>query len=397
MNRFGSVISLMMCGTIVWAEDWPHWRGPYRNGISAETGWLDQWPAGGPVIAWKTEVGTGFSSFAVAGGRVFTMGHASGADTVFCLDADSGKLLWKHSYPSDLGDNLFEGGPCATPTLDGDRVFTLSRWGDVFCLDAASGKVHWSQNAQKETGAPIPQWGFAGSPAVLGNLLLLNVGEAGVALEKTTGKLLWHSAPKEAGYSTPLPAGDFVIFSSAQAYIAGDPRSGKELWRVRWVTQYGCNAADPILSGNRLFISTGYSKGATLLKLDGESPTEIWKSRVLRTQLNAGVLVGGHVYGMDGDTGHKGGLKCIELESGAEKWHQKDLGFGSVTVAGEKLIVLTDRGELLVAPVSPKGFQPTARAKVLTGRCWTVPVLAHGRLYCRNAAGHVVCVDLRRK
>jgi outer membrane protein assembly factor BamB len=404
-NRFASLVGTitLLAGLagVSQADDWPHWRGPQRNGVSAETGWLDQWPAGGPPVAWKAAVGTGFSSFAVAGGRVFTMGHAGGNDTVFCLDAESGKEIWKHSYPAALGDNLFEGGPTATPTVEGGRVYTLSRWGDVFCFDAVTGKVHWSKNVQKETEAPVPQWGFSGSPVPHDNLLLLDVGEAGLALEKATGKIVWQSAKKEAGYSTPLPlqrgGARLAVFSSGQAYIAADAATGKEAWRVRWVTQYGVNAADPIIAGDQMFISTGYGKGATLVKLGAAEPAEVWKNKVLRTQLNAAVPVGAHVYGIDGDTGHKGGLRCVELATGAQKWAQPDLGYGSVIAAGGKLIVLTAGGELVVAPASPDGFKATARAKVLGGKCWTVPVLANGRLYCRNAAGDVVCVDLRKK
>src|SRR5271170_676231 len=138
------------------AEDWPQWRGPNRNGISSEKGWLDHWPAQGPPIAWKAAVGTGFSSFAVAGGRLYTTGNSDNADTIFCFDAASGKELWKHTYPADLGDKFFEGGTTGTPTVDGGRVFGLSRWGDLFCLEAATGKIVWTTNVATQTGAPIP-------------------------------------------------------------------------------------------------------------------------------------------------------------------------------------------------------------------------------------------------
>src|ERR1043166_6074394 len=169
-------VLLLLAASPVAADDWPFWRGPARNGVSAEKGWLDRWPAEGPRVAWRGEVGTGFSSFSVAKGRVFTMGNADNTDAVFCLDAETGKPVWSHKYPCDLSDVNFEGGPCATPTVDDDRVFTLSRSGDVFCFDAAGGKIVWSKNIQKETRVPIPQWGFGGSPLALGDLLILNLG-----------------------------------------------------------------------------------------------------------------------------------------------------------------------------------------------------------------------------
>src|SRR4051794_12604744 len=129
----------------VLAEDWPHWRGPNFNGISAEKGWSAQWPPEGPKILWKASVGIGFSSTSIGQGRVYTMGYGDEKETVFCFDAESGKTLWQHAYDSDLGDKFFEGGPTATPTVEGDSVYTLSRWGDVFCFEAASGKIRWSK------------------------------------------------------------------------------------------------------------------------------------------------------------------------------------------------------------------------------------------------------------
>src|SRR5690348_13108223 len=170
---------IFAAGTAISASDWPRRGGPQLNNISTETGWQAEWSGNGPKELWTAEVGLGFSSFVVANGRVFTTGHADGQDTVFCLDAATGKEKWKHSYPADLGDKFYEGGTSATPTVDGDHVYHLSRWGDTFCFDAATGKVVWQKNVQKETGANIPDWGFAGSPTVLGKLLLLNVGKAG--------------------------------------------------------------------------------------------------------------------------------------------------------------------------------------------------------------------------
>ena len=157
------------------------------------------------------------------------------------------------------------------------------------------------------------------------------------------------------------------------------------------------NAADPIVAGDDFFISTGYGKGAALVKpVEGAEPEVIWKSKVLRTQQAPGVLINGYVYGVDGDAGSPATLKCIELKTGKEKWSHP-LGFGAVSAAGDKLIVISAKGELMVAPASPDGFQPISQAQVLGVNCWTVPVLANGIVYCRNSKGDVVAVDLRKK
>ena len=391
-----------LSASAVTAEDWPQWRGPNRNGISQEKDWSDQWPKEGPPIVWKAAVGLGFSSVVVSGGKAVTAGHANETDTVFCFDALTGKELWKHSYPAELGDKYYEGGTTGTATFEGDGVFWLSRWGDLFCFDAGTGKIVWSRQLQKEEEAQIPTWGFTGAPTVFGDLLILNVGEAGMAVQKKTGKTVWASAKKDAGYSTPLPlergGKTEVLIANSEAYLAVDPSTGKELWRMKWLTQYGVNAADPVPFGDKIFISSGYGKGAALFKpvAGGEAET-IWKSKVLRTQLNPAVLVGKYLYGVDGDTTEKAPLKCIDAETGTEKWKVPGFGSGAASVADGKLIALSSTGELIIAPASPDGFKPTARAQVLGGKCWTMPVLANGLVYCRNSRGDIVAVDLRKK
>ncbi len=401
MNILSAILVLGVGLGLSRAEDWPQWRGPNQQGISKETGWLDRWPEGGPPVSWRANVGLGFSSIVVARARAFTLGHVDDADSVVCLDADTGKEVWRHSYPADLGDKFFEGGTTGTPTVDGDRVFTLSRWGDCFCFEAASGRVVWSRNVPKETGIRIPGWGYSGSPVVFRDLLILNIGDAGLALEKSSGRIVWRSEDKDAGYSTPLlfeRGGDeYVWLGSGQSYVAVHALTGREAWRVKWLTQYGVNAADPILDGDRVLLATGYGKGAALLKIGSPEPETLWKSKVLRTQMNTGVRVGEYVYGVDGDTTARAVLKCVEFATGIEKWSEAGIGSGGLMVADGRLVVLSDRGELIVAPAAPEGFKPTARAQVLGGKCWTVPVLANGRIYCRNSKGDVLAVDVRRK
>jgi outer membrane protein assembly factor BamB len=398
---FAPVLAAFALATIshTLAADWPQWRGPDRNGISQEKDWKDQWPDEGPKIAWKAKVGLGYSSIVIADGRAFTVGHEDGKDTIFAFEVETGKEVWKHSYAAELGDKYFQGGTTGTPTIEGNRLYWLSRWGDLFSFDAATGKIVWNKNIQKETGAVLPDWGFTGAPLVYENLLVLNVGEGGVAVDKASGKLVWASATKKAGYSTPLPFKEkdrtLLVIGSAQAYVAVEPKSGAEAWRIRWVTEYGVNAADPIITENHIFLSTGYGKGAALFTRSNlESP--VWKSKVLRTQLNPGILLDGFVYGVDGDTSEKARLKCIDFNTGQEKWSEATFGSGGIIVANGKIIALSAQGELMVAPATSSGFKPTARAQVLGGTSWTAPVLANGRVYCRNSRGDLACVDLRK-
>lgn len=375
------------------AADWPVWRGPARDGISAEK------ITGTEVKElWKTQIGIGFASFTVADGRVYTTGHADDQDSVFCLDATTGKEIWKHAYPAELGDKYYEGGTSATPTIESGKAYHLSRSGDVFCFDAATGKIVWQKNIQQETGADIPDWGYAGSPLVQGDALILNVGKSGTALDKATGKALWTSDKNNSGYSTPYPitvnGKAQVVLGSGRTYTGVDPASGNVLWEHTWNTSYGVNAADPILSGTKLFISSGYNKGCALLDLSSAEPQEIWRSRVMRNQFNSSVLIDGHLYGSDGDESKTASLKCIDFATGTEKWNEAAVGFCALMAADGKLIIMTAKGELIIAKADPTKFDPISRTQVLKGRCWTAPVLANGRIYVRNAAGQMLCLSV---
>lgn len=388
------VASLTLIATLVTAADWPVWRGPSHDGLSTEKEWK---LSGEPKVLWEAEVGLGFSSFVVADGRVFTTGHADEKDSVFCLDAKTGKVLWQHEYAADLGDKYYEGGTSATPTIDGDKVYQLSRWGDLFCFEAATGKVVWEKNVQKETDSNIPDWGYAGAPLVQGNLLIINVGKAGMGVDKATGKIVWKSDTDNAGYSTPYPitrdGKKLAVIGSGDSFVAVEVEKGTPLWSYKWNTRYGVNAADPILSGDQLFISSGYNKGCTLLKLSASQPEKVWESKVLKNQFNSSVLIDGHLYGIDGDQNSRCSLKCVRFSDGKELWAEKSIGFGSLMAADGRLIILTEKGELVIAKASSEKFDELSRAQILSGRCWSAPLLANGQLFARNTPGHVVCLD----
>jgi outer membrane protein assembly factor BamB len=385
-----------------WA-DWLSYRGPAQNGVSAEGGIATQFPADGPRVLWKANVGTGTSSVTVSAGRAYTMGNTGGKDRVVCFDTKSGREIWKYEYPLDIDKRMFEGGTAATPTIDGNRVYTVSHQGDLFCLDAATGRKIWYKHYQKDFGGRRPQWGFAGSPTIEGNLVILDVGGKGastVALDKTSGNVVWKSGDDEAGYATPVVANiggkRTVVMFKASHLVGLDAKDGRELWRTEWKTNYDVNAATPIVVGDRIFISSGYGSGCALIEISGGSAVQKWRNKNLKAHINSPVYSKGHLYGIDDQASAKAPLVCIDFATGQEKWSERGIG-GALVAADGKLIILSERGELIIAEESTAGFRPLSRAQVLGKRNWVQPTYAAGQLYCRNNEGDLVCLALSGK
>lgn len=376
--------------------DWTHWRGPNHNGITAESDWNPQALNGEPRIKWKTDVGTGYSSVSVKGDRLFTMGNMDGRDSVICLDVNTGKEKWRHTYPCKRGSYA---GPRATPVLDGGLVYTISREAQVFCLGETDGKVKWSRELKKEMRVGIPRWGIAGSARIKDKIAFFNAGKAGVALNKATGETVWSNAPGTGGYSTPVlftaggkPA--IALFGEKHA-LAVDAATGRKLWQHPWETRYDVNAADTVVSGNKVFISSGYGRGCALLDTTTGGPRVAWEHKQMRNHFSTSILHEGHLYGIDGNAG-KGTLRCLDFGTGKERW-SKDLGFGSLILAGTKLVVLNEKGMLFIAEATPSGYKEFSSGQVLKKKvCWTPPALCRGMIFCRNSPGTVVCVNVSR-
>lgn len=400
VNRLAiALASLGMLSTLsIEAEDWPQYRGPEGSGISWEEGLRTE---GSAPVSWEAKVGLGYSAPVISNGKVVISGHdGKETDTLFCFDEKSGEIVWKHSYPQPLGDLYFDGGTTGTATFDGDRIFHVARQGELFCLDAGTGDVVWMKHLQEDFGYTMPTWGFTGAPLVRGDRLFITAGEAGLALNKGDGSVIWQSENEEAGYSTPFPfekgGKKLLIFTNKRAYVCVEEDTGNEVWSQRWMTRYGVNAADPIVAGDYILISSGYGKGAVCLRWSGSGePERVWQSRDLKTQMNAAVLIEGYLYGVDGNESQDGtGLKCLNLESGEIQWLEESIGHGTVSAAGDQLIVLTEQGELQIAKASPDGYSPTFKQKVVAPRVWTVPVFANGQVYCRNAGGDLVVLQM---
>lgn len=371
---------------------WPHFRGPNRDGIATEKDALAGLTADGPKQVWKASLGFGFTSIAVANGLAYSSGHKDGNDTIYAFDAATGKPAWSYSYPAELTPNMYEGGPNATPTVAGSAVYHLAKDGLVVCLDAKSGKEAWKKNIAQEVGGAKPDWGFSGSPTVIGNGLFLNIGHHGVCVDRQSGKVVWKSGGDKAGYASPIPVtgGKALLMFTGNSLSMVGATDGQLLWRHDWTTQYGVNSADPILIGTQVFIASGYEYGCALLDIGAAKPREIWRSKVMRNHFNACVAIDGHLYGFDEST-----FKCIEWATGTQKWENGSLGEGSLIAADGKLIILSEKGELVIANAAPGGFKELSRSQVLSGRCWTSPAIAGGRIYCRNAKGDLVCLSVK--
>ena len=385
------------------AGDWPHYRGPAQNGSTTEP--IGTLPVGGPRELWRVQLGTGLSSVTVAGGRAFSAGFKDGKEVLYCLSPANGRVLWTHSWPAKLGAYLFEGGPRATPTVDGERVYMLGANGHIACVAAATGKPVWEKNLASDFGGRRPEWGFSGSPTIDGKNVILDSGGKGastVALNKLTGALAWKSGDDEAGYGSAVisQAGGArrILILKADVLVALNSADGSEAWRFDWKTSYKVNAASPLLVGTRVVVSSAYNHGAGAFDFGGGKPSQAWFTKNMHAHFNSPVARGGFVFGMDGEAGkRRAALVCLDLASGDEKWRAKEVNNGSLILAGDKLVIVTEAGDLVVAAASGAGYKELARKKVLSGHCWVQPALSGGKVFCKSNSGELVALDLGGK
>lgn len=400
--RYYLLIVVVLCFAPAHA-DWPQWLGPKRTGISSETGLLTSWAANGPTVVWKKELGEGFSGISVADGRVYTMFSAGEDEFAICFDEETGREIWRFKTGAKFYERQGGNGPRSQPTVDGDRVFVLSAEGWLYALNAKDGKKLWLVDLYDGLGSRVPKFGFSTSPLVEGDLLLLEVGTRQgtfIALDKTNGALKWASQRDVVSYSSPI-AVDIagirqVVFVSGEAAVGLSPVDGSLYWRLPWHTSYDLNVATPIfVAPDRIFISSGYDHGAALLQIsregDGLGVKKVWESRGMKNHFGTSLLIGDYIYGFDNAI-----LKCIEAETGKEQWRRRGYGKGSLIYADGQLIILSDKGKLALADASPKEFREKASAQVLSGKCWTPPTLANGKIFVRDMYG-IICMDVSSK
>jgi len=400
--------------------NWPQWRGPLRDGVSAETGLLATWPAGGPRRLFAvTGLGAGFSSVAIAGGRIFTMGDLAAGQHVIALDEATGRQIWTTRVGNRHQDEY--PGPRATPTVDGDLLYVVDTAGDLVCLETATGRERWRKSLPRDFGAPTPGWMFAESPLVDGDRVVIAPGSrrAGiVAFNKATGAEIWRTALPDLGRGgVDGPDYSSIVISNGagvkqyvrligRGVIGVRASDGGFLWSYTRVANNVANISTPIVRGNFVFASTGYQTGAALLELVGGQPGAVsaqekyfLDARTFQNHHGGMVLVGDHVYA---GTGHGNGLPiCLEFATGRVAWggNIRNAGSGSaaVTAAEGRLYFRYQNGMMLLIEATPRAYVEHGSFEIPNVRLpsWSHPVVAAGRLYLREQDALNV-YDIRR-
>ena len=390
---------------------WPFVRGPHYDATSAEIHLADSWPLVGPPVLWSRALGQGYSGFVTSGSGIYTQTQTLGGQYLVCLDSETGRSLWEHRYafPYELA-GIYP-GPRATPALGGGRVVFSAPSGLVVSLDALSGDQQWAVNVKEEYDGKGTDFGYASSPSIVGELVLLPVGGVGasmVALDARTGQLVWKAGDAPCSYTPAFPitvSGHRQVLGYMQnALNCFDLETGRELWSLPLSNGYDEHSAWPVYSEPYLLISGPFRDGSQLLELTSGPTADVRvvrQSPKLSNDVFSSVLADGHVYGFDlrdvqakAHRPSRGTFRCIELVSGNELWSTQATGHAGVLVADGKLILFNDRGELILATATPQRYHELARAQIFEGEiCWTAPSLHRGRLYLRNQS-QAACVFL---
>ena len=394
-----------------WADDWPHYLGPNFD-LQPQ---LNEFTASSGTKVWDAKVKIGMCSLTVADGLLYTMGNdgtkqdedkSKAKDFVYCLDAKTGQEKWTFDYLCLLEPRLHPGGPSSTPTIHEGKVYTISKFGHIFCLDAGTGKKLWEASAVQYKPKKA-WWGFAASPTIVGNVVIYNVGDRGLALNKDTGQVVWKSEKNVVGYATPkpLPATMFsrpaVALFTNEDFLVLDPATGQSVatYTKTWQEKSNCNAITPyIYKGNIYLVHSAH--GLARLSLDGKKIEQNWLSVDGKYAsewhaFNTHVIHAGYIYFLTKGRGADGtGLNCVDAETGKRKWFDEKYDFGNSLRVGNKMIILSEKGELIWGELGEAAFKETHRQKILDGLCWAKPILLGNLLYARNAEGAVVCLKL---
>jgi outer membrane protein assembly factor BamB len=408
------LFSMFFLTTSVDAADWPRWRGPNGDGISTETDWNPAALKDGPKIVWRVDVGMGYSNVVIKDNRLYTMGCSGREYTIFCFNAETGKEIWRNVISENMGE------PQSTPAIDGEFLYALSKEGLVMCLKTKNGKLQWKKDIVQEYKARAPFYKFAGSPVVVGDLIILTANRCGIALNKKTGDMAWWSEkpPKEiygpnctgVEYATPViyerDEKRYAVVTSYEGLHSVEADTGKMLWLYEWGDNYLKSidqVTDPLIFDNKLFLiqySIGYL-GSSLFDIGGDAPKILWTNKIMNSNNGSPVMLNGFLYICQGGIDEiSGSLRCLDVKTGKMAWEEKLNGRPiSLMAAGGNLIILDDRGALFIAEATASGYREISRCLIPTqkfmDKWWTAPVLCSGKIYCRSNIGDLICIDVR--
>jgi outer membrane protein assembly factor BamB len=413
MLRRAFIVVVLAAGASAAAADWPQFLGPARNGIY--TGPLAMsWPAAGPRKVWQKRVGQGFAGPVVVGDRLILFHRVANEEVVDALDTKTGEVRWHYAYPTSYRDDFgFDEGPRAVPVVVNNRIYTFGAEGQLSAIDLATGRRLWNVDTKSRFNVRKGFFGAAGSPLVEDGRVLANVGGmdgtkgAGiVAFNADTGAVMWTATNHEASYSSPVGATfggkRTAIFFTRQGLIGLEPATGNVLFQRSWRsrTSASVNAASPVIVGDLIFVSATYETGAAVVRVQGSELKELWASdEVLSNHYATSVYYDGNLYGFHGRQEYNPSFRAVALNTGKVLWSEDRFRAGTVTLAGDKLLIMRETGELVLAAASPQAFKPLARAQILPPTVRANIALSDGFMYVRNGdtrdSDTLVCLDLR--
>ena len=406
MRRIHALVVFVVVAGVTVAADWPQFLGPERNGVYRGPALADTWPAKGPAVAWRKTVGQGFAAPVVVQNRLILFHRLGAQETVEALDATTGASIWRYQYPTTYRDDFgFDEGPRAVPVVADGIVYTFGAEGQLHAVNLATGQRVWSEDTMKRFNVPKGFFGAAGSPLVEGGRVIANVGgpKAGiVAFDAKTGQVQWTATTDQASYSSGVaatfPPGRRAIFLTRDALVGLDPATGTVAFRRGWRARINSsvNVAAPLVVGDLIFVSAEYGPGAGVLRVEGSNLVELWTSdEAMSNHYANSVHRDGILYGFHGRQEFGPSLRAVELRTGRVRWSQEQFRAGTVTLVGDRLLIVREGGEMILAPASPDAFKPLARAQILPATIRAYPAVSDGFVYVRNE-NTLVCLDLRQ-
>lgn len=404
MKRYPLSFCMLLASTFALnavAADWPNYRGPSHDNSVAAQGLEIPLADVNERTVWRINVGLGYTVVAAKDGLAYTAGWTDGTTTLLCFKPETGERIWGFDYEIHQFDQRGEwpksneGGPVVTPAVHDGKLYHTTRDGRMFCLNAKTGELLWEKNLPKLFDVPEPRWGFSASPIVVGDVIYMDLGK--IVAMSPDGNVLWQTKDFTQSYSSPTPFSfqgkDYLAAFPLDGLVIVERKTGKVAVHHPWESNQPCHAASPVVfDDDKIFISSGFNSGGAVVKFTGDAVKVLWEHKDMCNTMATSLYHEGHLYGFDQKV-----LRCIDAMTGEEKWSQRGLGQGTLLSAGDHMLIMSEGGELMSAPMSPQAFTPGPKTRLIfETKVWSCPTVVNGRLFARGARGDLVCVDLNK-